>query len=81
MQPQPAPVVFRSHFDSAGRFERLEVLEAPSLSLITPGLLDELAPRYRDEVDDDVLVFAPGVRYLLGEVHGSTGERLLHRLP
>lgn len=76
---QPEPIVLRGHYDATGAVERIEVVEAPALSLISPELLAVLVSRYREGAD--VLVFAPDVRYLLGDAYGEHGERLLHRLP
>lgn len=77
---QPEPVVLRSHYAADGSVESIEVLEAPSLSLISAQLLAEMDPQYRDADDPDVLVLAPGVRYRVGDEHGQHGERLLHRI-
>lgn len=73
----PEPVVLRSHYADDGSVERIEVLEAPELSLIAAEQLEEMDPKYRD---GDELVFAPDVRYRVGAEHGDHGERLLHRV-
>ena len=78
---EPRPVVLVGHYAPDGRVERIDVVEAPALSLISPGMLAEMDPRYRDADDPDVLVLAPDVRYLVGAEYGFHGERLLHRIP
>lgn len=75
---RPEPVELRTRYCAAtGAVLGVEVLVAPPLSLITRELLDELHPRYRD---GDEVVFAPDVRYRLGDPYGSHGDLLLHRV-
>jgi hypothetical protein len=72
------PVVLRSHYDDAGNVERIEVVEAPLVSMISAELLATMDRRYLQ--DDDVLVLSPTVRYRIGAAANDHGDRFLHRL-
>ncbi len=74
---EPQPVVLRSHYDAAGTVERIEVLDAPALSMISAELLATMDPIY---LAGNILVLAPDVRYLIGAECNDHGDRLLHRI-
>ena len=75
------PVVIRSHY-ADGQVERLEVLEAPPISIISVELLAQMSSKYLDPDDDQVVVLTPDVRYRLdGYVDVTERERWMVRVP
>lgn len=81
--PAPVDLIFKTDYDPDGaiRDVRLVNRQPPSLSAITPALLDELGPRWRDPDTPDVLVFRDDARYLIGAHTPDGRARYLHRLP